>query len=311
MSESKPITKICTVCVGIPTYNRLSSLRRAISSVLNQDYSDIKLIISDNASNDQTEKFCTDLTAKEKKVTYIRQSRNLGASENFIEVFNKSDCEYFMWLGDDDFIDRSYISRCVKILSSDKDISLVGGRAKYYSNDKYAYDGKVINLTQQSAYLRVLSYYSQVTDNGTFYGVMRRNLLSEIKIANTIGSDWLIIAAMAFSGKLITLDDVSVHRQLGGATENYKKMATSLGLPQLEQNLGRMGRMYIAINAFKNILWQTQIFQRIGKIRRLMFASTVFVLIFIKKALLIYVARFIRAILMRIGIWDRLRLSKL
>ena len=42
------------VTVGIPTYNRASALTRALESVLAQDYTNLEVVISDNASTDDT-----------------------------------------------------------------------------------------------------------------------------------------------------------------------------------------------------------------------------------------------------------------
>ena len=42
------------VSVIIPTYNRASTLPRAIKSVLNQDYENLELIVVDDASTDET-----------------------------------------------------------------------------------------------------------------------------------------------------------------------------------------------------------------------------------------------------------------
>ena len=51
------------VSVGIPTYNRLTGLRTAVESVLTQDYENVEIVISDNASNDGTLEYCQALEA--------------------------------------------------------------------------------------------------------------------------------------------------------------------------------------------------------------------------------------------------------
>lgn len=43
------------VSIGIPTYNRASTLRRTLESVIAQDYANLEIIISDNASTDETQ----------------------------------------------------------------------------------------------------------------------------------------------------------------------------------------------------------------------------------------------------------------
>ncbi len=67
------------VSVVLPTYNRAQYLDRAISSVLNQSYSDFELIIVDDASTDDTEKVVRSF--KDDRIRYIRNTKNLGGAE--------------------------------------------------------------------------------------------------------------------------------------------------------------------------------------------------------------------------------------
>ncbi|MEZ4617190.1 MAG: glycosyltransferase family 2 protein [Caldilineaceae bacterium] len=71
--------------VVIPTYNRAHFLPRAISSVLNQTFTDFELIIADDGSTDNTQEIINSIM--DPKVKYIYQenagggaARNLGAS---------------------------------------------------------------------------------------------------------------------------------------------------------------------------------------------------------------------------------------
>ena len=54
------------------------SLRRAIDSALGQGYSDIEVIVSDNASTDETEAICQRYSRDDAHFKYIRQQINLG-----------------------------------------------------------------------------------------------------------------------------------------------------------------------------------------------------------------------------------------
>lgn len=44
--------------LAIPVYNGEQFIAEAISSILNQDYHDLELIITDNASTDRTKPIC-------------------------------------------------------------------------------------------------------------------------------------------------------------------------------------------------------------------------------------------------------------
>ncbi len=102
------------VSIGLPTYNRAASLERAARSALAQDWSELELVISDNGSDDDTQAICEALRDADPRVRYVRQAVNLGPLRNFEEVFEHSRGELFMWLGDDDTLDPSYVSECAQ-----------------------------------------------------------------------------------------------------------------------------------------------------------------------------------------------------
>jgi glycosyltransferase involved in cell wall biosynthesis len=199
------------VSVGLPTFNRSSSLSRAINSVLHQTYPNIELIISDNASTDETQLICEKFTQHDKRVTYIRQKSNLGAANNFMEVLKQSTGEYFMWLGDDDWIDIHYIDNCQVFLRDNPNYLLCSGIAKYYIGSSVNI-GEAIHLTEDSPIKRVKKYFREVKDNGIFYGLYRKEVLLQLVPPWCFGGDWIFIACIALLGKVNTLNTCIVHR---------------------------------------------------------------------------------------------------
>jgi glycosyltransferase involved in cell wall biosynthesis len=108
MINTKP-----SVSIGMPVYNGESYIRQALNSLLAQDYPNFELIISDNASTDQTQEICQEYAANYPQIRYFRNAENLGSSKNFNRVFELAIGEYFMWAAHDDLWHPSYISKCV------------------------------------------------------------------------------------------------------------------------------------------------------------------------------------------------------
>jgi glycosyltransferase domain-containing protein len=208
------------VSVGIPTYNRAHLIKRSITSVINQDYDSIEIVISDNASTDETSLICQELCKQYERIKYIRQPTNYGPTKNFLEVLEHSDGEFFMWLADDDYLDSSYISKCVSFLQENPDYSLACGQTFYFrenneqdlSEKELIFEGERLNLWQEKGTERVKAYYQQVLDNGVFYGLYRRSQLLRAPMNHTMGGDWLFVASIAFLGKVKTLENVSLKR---------------------------------------------------------------------------------------------------
>ncbi len=104
------------VSIGLPVYNGLPYLRRALDSLLAQDYPNLELIISDNASNDGSEVLCQEYARRDTRIRYYRNESNLGAEKNFKRVLDLAQGELFMWAACDDWWHRSFISTLAKAL---------------------------------------------------------------------------------------------------------------------------------------------------------------------------------------------------
>src|SRR5919109_5579420 len=112
------------VSIGMPVYNGVRFLKEAIESILAQTFEDFELIISDNASIDQTEQICREYAAKDKRIRYYRNEKNLGAARNYNRVFELSTGEYFKWQAHDDLCDPQFLEKGVAVLARDPSIVL-------------------------------------------------------------------------------------------------------------------------------------------------------------------------------------------
>ncbi len=105
------------ISVMIPTYNRAHYLVDAIESVMAQDYPDFELIVSDNASSDNTASVVEKYKA-DPRFRYYRNDENLGGGVNYENLLYKyASGLYGNYLTDDDyFIDRGHLSKAMQII---------------------------------------------------------------------------------------------------------------------------------------------------------------------------------------------------
>ena len=68
------------VSIIIPTCNRAAYLKLAIESILEQGYQDFEIIVTDNASTDNTEVVVSDF--KNEKIRYFKNEENIGVVKN-------------------------------------------------------------------------------------------------------------------------------------------------------------------------------------------------------------------------------------
>ena len=90
------------VSVIIPTYNRGGSIHRAISSVQNQTYKDWELIVSDDASDDNTGEIIEELAKKDSRIKLVVSRTNLGAGHARNLAARNASGIYFAFLDSDD-----------------------------------------------------------------------------------------------------------------------------------------------------------------------------------------------------------------
>jgi glycosyltransferase involved in cell wall biosynthesis len=118
------VTDIPRLSVGLPVYNGGRYLAETLDSLLGQSFTDFELIISDNASTDGTEEICRRYAAKDPRIQYVRQPRNIGANPNHNFVLREARGEYFKWAAHDDLYGRELLDRCVAALDEHPDVVL-------------------------------------------------------------------------------------------------------------------------------------------------------------------------------------------
>jgi glycosyltransferase involved in cell wall biosynthesis len=117
--------------IAIPTYNRAHVLSECLSHLLEVAYihrDDIEIVISDNASSDNSDDVVKKIGAKISNYSnfiYFKNSNNVGVSKNIISLFKKTNGKYFLLLGDDDYISKENISYILKVLSDEHSPSAI------------------------------------------------------------------------------------------------------------------------------------------------------------------------------------------
>ena len=113
------------VSVIIATYNRADLLPRAVSSTLDQTYSDFELIIVDDCSSDDTQEVA--LTFTDPRIRVIRHETNLGAAAARNTGIAHARGEYIAFLDDDDECMPNRLADQVSVLDSNPDVGMVYG----------------------------------------------------------------------------------------------------------------------------------------------------------------------------------------
>lgn len=105
--------------IYITTYNRLPYLKMAISSILDQTFSDFSLYVLDNCSTDGTEEYVK--SVDDERIHYIRHDKNIGGIGNIAYAFEHSEGEYFAVFHDDDILHSTLLEEEIAYLENHGD----------------------------------------------------------------------------------------------------------------------------------------------------------------------------------------------
>lgn len=102
--------------IGIPVYQGGNYLDETLASARRQDYPKLEIVVTDNASTDETRAIVERHAEEDPRIRYIRHERNLGAAENYNSAFRAARGDYFCWNAHDDLTTPDFISSGVDAL---------------------------------------------------------------------------------------------------------------------------------------------------------------------------------------------------
>jgi glycosyltransferase involved in cell wall biosynthesis len=126
------------VSIIIPTYNQEKYIEQTILSALNQIYSNLEIIISDDNSIDNTYKKIEYLINKYNNIKYFKNTQNLGRVKNYHKaLYEYATGELALNLDGDDYLtDNEYINEAVTLFVQNPDIILVYAKHGVLIDDK-------------------------------------------------------------------------------------------------------------------------------------------------------------------------------
>ncbi len=158
-----PARQTPLVSIGLPVYNGAPLLTDAIRSFLDQTYSNFELILSDNASTDETAEICRGYAAKDARVRYYRNAVNLGSAANHTRTVELATGNLFKWAGSDDLYASTYLERCVEFMQAVPQAILVYPKTLIIDDDgnlagEYEDNFHLGDMPTSGAFQRVLEH---------------------------------------------------------------------------------------------------------------------------------------------------------
>lgn len=104
------------VCICIPTYNAAATIRETLKSILLQSYSNIVILVSDNASTDETLSVVESFS--DSRIIVHRNEVNIGGEGNFNRCIELAEGKYTAIYHADDIYEPDIVEKQVAFLEA-------------------------------------------------------------------------------------------------------------------------------------------------------------------------------------------------
>jgi hypothetical protein len=212
------------VSVAIPTFNRAQMLKDAIASVLAQTCTEIEILVSDNASTDDTASVVASFD--DQRLRHCPLETNVGMLGNLDRCLTLGRAPHIMILHDDDLMRPTNVAAKLAVVDAHPEVAFVHSAFAFIDVDgnvtqeRMTWGLPVDPIESSETFIRrVFAHGSRVSPSGS---LIRRSAIgdvrheSEEKAANDMGL-WLRIARNGAAG-FVDAPLVALRRHAGSLT---------------------------------------------------------------------------------------------
>ena len=220
MSKDSP-----ALSIGLAVRNGGRIVERCIESILSQDFTDLELVVCDNASDDGTIETLEEYARADRRIRLNVNPVNIGSHENMRRVLDLSGGTFFRWISADDWLEPRCLSTCVRALESRPDaigvttwftIHTPDGSTRYEE-----YRGEFPDSPDPARRFERMLWFFHAGDAkyDPIYSTYRRDRLLRTPFPRpSERTDWLISAELGLLGPIIHLNE-----RLANRTREYSR----------------------------------------------------------------------------------------
>lgn len=206
MSSSRP-----ALTIGVPVYNGARYIEGAITSVLDQDFSDWELIVADNASTDGTAEIVRSLAKDDDRIRLLPSMMNQGSAWNWNRCVHEARGPLFNWLCDDDLLTPTHSRRCVEALEAAgpeavlayPDAILIDADGEPFEN----YEDE-LDITSHEVTTRVETLMTKLVLINPLLAVIRTPALKRTRLMQGFAqADIVLLLELLLQGRAVKIDE--------------------------------------------------------------------------------------------------------
>jgi glycosyltransferase involved in cell wall biosynthesis len=207
------------VSIGLAVRNEPQGIRRCIESVLSQDFTDLELVICDNASDDSTVDTLEEYARDDRRVRVAVNPINVGIHENMNRVLRASRGTVFRWISADDWLEPYALSTGMRTLKRHPEaIGVTMGFTIHTPGVAPRYErfqGEFPSSPDAGRRFERMLWFFHAGDAkyDPAYGIYRRDQLMRTgRLRPSERTDWLMCAELALIGPIIHIDELLANR---------------------------------------------------------------------------------------------------
>lgn len=216
------------ITVLIPTRERADTLEYSLTTCVNQTDDNLRILVSDNASQDNTRAVVERFRRRDKRVEYINPERRLGMSEHWEFALGHVHEGFVTVLGDDDALFPDALTTIREIFRTQPDTDAISWPYSFYGYPSLFTPSKNhlgIAFGKQNEIRKSRDCLAKLAAFDVFYfelpmvyhGLVRARVLDEIRA----GTGRLILSTVA---------DVYLAIAVAASIESYYRLSKSLSL---------------------------------------------------------------------------------
>lgn len=236
--------------IGMPVHNGANFLHEALRTLLNQTFADFELIVSDNASTDETEQIVRGYMASDKRIKYRKHPENIGAIGNFNCLVELAQGEFFKWASHDDICDPDFLSECISALEASPDALWCHTESDQVDAEGQSWlprmpeDDEEVEIDQDgnrkwrgiprvdhdanSPSKRFAGVLLGTRWSVDSYGVFRTHALRETRLLQQVyGSEKVLMGELSLLGKMIHIPKLLFRQRVHEHASSYRADAAS------------------------------------------------------------------------------------
>ncbi|MFM1896459.1 MAG: hypothetical protein RLZZ385_1533 [Pseudomonadota bacterium] len=232
------------VTIGMPIRNEAAFLTEALECLLAQDYPNVEIIISDNASSDTTADICQQFCSRHSTIRYQRQAENIGAAANFDAVLRQANGEFFLWASGHDRWQSNYLSACVARLQAHPSAVIAFGSTHWIDGEGQPH-AKQTGWSDTRGLHPVARYCTVFWGNmNPIIAVIRTANLQACRLQSMVGLDLVILLKLALQGDFVHATDTAWYRRQFREEAAYRQKLQRYSSADYGLNRSLLGRLF-------------------------------------------------------------------